>query len=230
MLLSVPTWLIHLLTVSEWLAAILLLHRYGTLMRRPEPRLLAYAMVPHLLAGVCVLRFHAGSDGGTAWLAAARVLTFAGSLALATATLRILLLLRGRGGHRSWLLWGSVPVLGLGWGLALALGSDTPSTAILRAANLGYLLFLVHLLLIHRRDRRLVPALSIAGFWLLLVFVAVTITTTHIAVDLHGLPSLSHDDLLHALSEATMTLSNSLVALGAYLAVRRQRRAAAPVV
>jgi hypothetical protein len=46
MLLSAPTWLIHLLTVGEWLAALLLLHRYGTLSRCPTLRLLALAMLP----------------------------------------------------------------------------------------------------------------------------------------------------------------------------------------
>lgn len=41
MLLSVPTWMIHLLTVSEWLAAILLLRRYAIRIDRPRAEALA---------------------------------------------------------------------------------------------------------------------------------------------------------------------------------------------
>lgn len=226
MLLSAPTWLIHLLTVTEWLTAMLLFHRCGTLVGRSALRLLAYAMVPHLFAGLCVLRFHVGGDSETAWLDAARYLTFTGSVALATATLHILLAIGGRDRRRNWLLPALVALLGLGWALVLALGAETPSAAILRAANLGYLLFLGNLLLIHRRDPQLLPPLSIAGFWLLLLFVAITITTTHIAVHRQGLPSLSHDDLLHGLSEAVLTVANSLVALGVYLRIRHHRRLA----
>jgi len=58
MLLSLPTWVIHLMTVSEWLAAILLLRRYAARIERPALAGFAYAMLPHLFGGLAILGFH----------------------------------------------------------------------------------------------------------------------------------------------------------------------------
>ena len=67
-----------------------------------------------------------------------------------------------------------------------------------------------------------------AGFRFLLVFVAVTIYTQHVAVNVMGLPSLSHADLLHGGSEAFLSVSNLMIALGALVQLRRLQSGAVP--
>ena len=215
MLLSLPTWIIHLLTVSEWLAAILLIRRYALRIGRPGLRIFAYAMLPHLAAGLLVLAFHASGDRATGLLTASRLMTFLGSLCLLAATL---LLLRTRRLPVAWLA-GALLVLGLAWGLGRLLASGG-ADALLPGANLMYLGFLVLLLVVHRRDRELFSPLSIAGFWFLLAFVAGTIAATRLATLRLGLPSLSHADLLHGASESLLSVSNFLIAVGAYRRLR----------
>mgnify|MGYP001824794520 CR=1 FL=1 len=78
MLLSLPTRIIHLLTVSEWLAAMVLFERYARAIDSAPLRLFALCMLPHLLAGPGILLFHASGDRWDASLATARTLTFAG--------------------------------------------------------------------------------------------------------------------------------------------------------
>ncbi|MFS8867239.1 DUF3593 domain-containing protein [Synechococcus sp. H65.1] len=71
-----------------------------------------------------------------------------------------------------------------------------------------YLLFLFFL----SRLRR-IPRLALVGFWLLLLFVAVSIPAGLYAQRHYG-TSLANVDLLHGGAEAFLTLSNILVALG----------------
>ncbi len=71
-----------------------------------------------------------------------------------------------------------------------------------------YLLFLFFL----SRLRR-IPRLSLIGFWMLLLFVAITIPAGLYA-QLHYGTSLANVDPLHGGAEAFLTLSNILVALG----------------
>jgi hypothetical protein len=78
---------------------------------------------------------------------------------------------------------------------------------------------------LRRRDPQLPPLLSIAGLWCLLVFVALSMATIHVTVDAQGLPSLSHNDLLHGLSESPLTLGNLMIVLGLWLWLRRIRQA-----
>jgi hypothetical protein len=219
MLLSLPTWLIHLFSVTEWFVAMLLFRRYGRLMQRWEPQLFASCMTPHLLAGLSILLFHLGGDTQRLLLEMARMLTFCGSLLLCASTLAMVLACKG---HSRGLALLIVP-LALAWALYLVLTNPEPSAAILHAANLLYLLFLVNLLWLHRLDRTLFSRLTIGGFWFLLVFVAVAIVNTWIATSRHGLPSLSHDDLLHGLSESLLSVSNLMVALGAYAQIKQSR-------
>ncbi|MCF7979440.1 MAG: DUF2499 domain-containing protein [Chromatiaceae bacterium] len=219
MLLSVPTWIIHLLTVSEWLAAILLFRRYAIRIERPRLRWFAYAMIPHLLAGLAVLGFHLSGDQADGLIALSRLLTFVGSLSLLSATL--LLLPEGRfprGGAAA-----VVMLLGLPWGLLQWSFGEAGAIALLPAANLAYLGFLVMLLVLYRQDRALFSALTVFGFWFLLVFVAVTITTTRIATLRLVLPSLSHADLLHGASESLLSVSNFLIAFGVYRRLQATR-------
>lgn len=218
MLLSLPTWIIHLLTVSEWLAAILLLRRYATRAGRPRLRWLAAAMLPHLLGGMAVLGFHLSGDRADWLIDLSRMLTFVGSLSLLSAAL--LLLPSGRLARARVGLAAAVMLVGLAWGLLqLSLGGSG-SASLLHAANLAYLGFLVMLVVLYRQDPVLFSPLTVFGFWFLLVFVAVTIITTRIATLSLGVPSLSHADLLHGASESLLSVANFLVAFGVYWRLR----------
>ncbi len=223
MLLSLPTWIIHILTVSEWLVALVLFERYGRAINSPQLRVFALCMVPHLFAGASMLLFHVGSDQWDAVLAAARVLTFVGSLMLLAAALWMLQL---RYSNKVWWL---VPLVLVG-GLAYAATSAEGAAALLPLTNSMYLVFLVALLFIRRADPRLFSWLTVAGFWFLLVFVIVTIFNQHLAVNVWGLPSLSHADTLHGASEAVLSVSNLMIALGVHLQLRRLRAQSSPAV
>lgn len=217
MLLSIPTWIIHLLTVTEWLAAIVLIRRYAAAIAQPRLALFALAMIPHLIGGLLVLGFHLSGDRSDLLIGGSRLLTFAGSLSLLGASLWLLAPRRIGGGVIVTLL-----IAGLSWaGWRLVEGGG--SAALLPGANLAYLGFLANLVLIYRKDRRLFSPISVVGFWFLLVFVVVTVISTRIAIDRFGLPSLTHADLLHGASESMMSVSNFLIAFGAYRRLRSTR-------
>ena len=214
MLLSLPTWIIHILTVSEWLVAIVLFARYGRAIDSASLRLFALCMVPHLIAGASMLLFHVGGDRWDVVLSAARGFTFVGSLMLLAA---IVAMLPSRHANRVWWL---VPVV-LAWGAWQVVAGSEGVAGLLPVTNTLYLAFLVTLLFVWRSDPRLFSALTVAGFWFLLVFVVVTLVNQHVAVNLRGLPSLSHADLLHGASEAVLSVSNLMIALGVHLQLRR---------
>lgn len=220
MLLSVPTWIIHLLTVSEWLTAIVLIRRYAMVIEHSGLRLFAYAMLPHLFGGLMVLAFHVSGDQTRELIDASRVLTFIGSLSLLTATLLILRPVRAHGALLPALVIGTAII----WAVWRVLTTGSPA-ALLPGTNVTYLVFLVALLAAYRRDPALFSPISVFGFWFLLVFVAVTITATYIATERLGLPSLTHADLLHGGSESFLSISNLLIAIGAY---RRLKQPASP--
>ncbi|WP_200234791.1 DUF2499 domain-containing protein [Thiohalocapsa halophila] len=209
--MSIPTWIIHLLTVSEWLTALLLIHRYGVRIARPGLRLFAVAMLPHLVGGLLVLAFHASGDRVDGLLDTARLFTFLGSWSLLAATLWLLLRARSKA---VWVVAGLMAA-GVGWGVSRLLGK-ADAAALLPGASLAYLAFLVLLLVLQRREPVLFSPVTVVGFWLLLVFVAGTIAATVFATERLGLPSLSHADLLHRGSELLLTVSNLLIALGVY--------------
>lgn len=216
MLLSWPTWIIHLLTVSEWAVAMGLFWRYGRAIRRRELQVFALCMTPHLISGLLILAFHASGDTARSLLAVSRLTSFGGSLLLLAATLTMVpvpvpVLERWRAG-----VWWLVPLGLIGGAVAYWPLLGEHSAAVLRAANVGYLLFLVALLWVYRTDRLLFSRLTIGGFWFLLVFVAVTLASTRIATVALNLPSLSHADALHGLSESLLSIGNLLVALGVY--------------
>lgn len=213
MLLSLPTWIIHLLTVSEWLAAMVLFERHGRYAGLPQLRVFALCMAPHLIGGLSLLAFHASGDQWPAALEAARALSYLGSLMLLCATLAMLPLRHAR------LSWWLVPA-GIAWAGARLAAQPDGAAALLPGTNLLYLCFLVALIAVRRTDQRLFSRLSILGFWFLLVFVAVTIASMHFAVDRMNQPSLSHLDWLHGASESLLSVSNLLIALGALRKVR----------
>jgi hypothetical protein len=215
MLLSIPTWIIHLLTVTEWLAAIVLIRRYANVIDDRRLALFALAMIPHLIGGLLVLGFHRSGDGAAWLIGTARLFTFAGSLSLLAVSLWIL---QPRWIRGAWLaaLVLTIGVVWVGWQLS----SGGGSMALLPATNLAYLSFLITLLLLYRRDRSLFSPVSVFGFWFLLVFVAVTIVASRVATTRLGLPSLTHADLLHGASESLLSVSNFLIAYGAYRRLR----------
>ncbi len=223
MLLSPGNWLIHSLSVTEWLAALLLIHRYAARIQRPGLKLFAFAMLPHLVGGLLVLGFHLSGDR-TGWLLdASRVLTFLGSLSLLTATL---CMLRLGGRARVWptplmvlVLVAPTWVLALAWGLSRMLGG-AGAAGLMPGTNLLYVSFLVLLVVVQRRAPIVFSPVTVAGFWFLLVFVAGAVTATTIATHWLGLPSLSHADALHGASEALLTVSNLLIVLGVALRLR----------
>ena len=222
MLLSWPTWAIHLFTVTEWAVAMGLFWRYGRLIQRRELQVFAICMGPHLMSGLLILGFHLSGDTVHGLLEVSRLTNFGGSLMLLAAILAMVPALRR---WPPW-VWGIVPV-GFVW-VASAhwplLGEH--STAVLRAANVAYLAFLLGLIWAYRTDRVLFSPLTIGGFWFLLIFVAVTMFTTRIATVELGLPSLSHADLLHGLSESLLSIANLLVALGVYRQIEARRKPA----
>jgi len=65
-------------------------------------------------------------------------------------------------------------------------------------------------------------------FTFLLLFGAVTIYTQHVAMNAPGVPSLSDADLLHGGSEAFLSISNLMIALGALVQLRRWSSAKLP--
>lgn len=210
MLLSPATWVIHLLTVSEWALAMGLVWRYGQVRGCPALQQFACAMIPHLLAGILLLLFHLSGDSQLMLLHGARLLTATGSVLLCAVTAALLFSVPW---HRPLLALAALAALLLAYGIAP-----------LAIANLSYGLFLLQLVLLYRRDPTLWAPLTIAGFWLLLVFVAATAVATRIVTVDYGLPSLTHHDVLHGASESLLTLSNLLIVLG----LRQRLRALAP--
>ncbi|MBK1640514.1 hypothetical protein CKO12_01195 [Chromatium okenii] len=207
MLLSLPTWFIHIATVGEWLVAMFLFWQYGRLIQNRKLQFFALSMTPHLCAGIFILLFHSSNDTHVLYLTVASFLTFTGSLLLLTAALTLLL-------NQYWRWSGLVIGSGLIWILMQWSLFGENSALFLRAANLYHISFLLVLLAVYRRQPTLFSPLIISGFWLLLVFVAVTLLSTQIAVTQQGLPSLSHHDLLHGLSESVLSVSNLLIAIG----------------
>jgi len=72
------------------------------------------------------------------------------------------------------------------------------------------------------------PRLALAGFWLQLLFVAVTLGAAIFARQRYGL-GLAQHDALHGFAESFLCLSNALVAVGFSRALRARRRAAGGV-
>lgn len=56
--LSIPTWVIHISSVIEWIAAIWLVWIYSEVSRNPAWRGLAIAMLPLLISAMCACTWH----------------------------------------------------------------------------------------------------------------------------------------------------------------------------
>lgn len=56
--LSIPTWIIHISSVVEWIAAISLIWRYGDVIQNPAWRALSVGMLPALVSAMCACTWH----------------------------------------------------------------------------------------------------------------------------------------------------------------------------
>jgi hypothetical protein len=56
--LSIPTWVIHISSVIEWIAAIWLIWTYGEITEKPYWGGLSFAMLPALVSAMCACTWH----------------------------------------------------------------------------------------------------------------------------------------------------------------------------
>lgn len=56
--LSIPTWIIHISSVLEWLVAIGLVARFAQVIHNPAWRALAWGMLPSLASAMCACTWH----------------------------------------------------------------------------------------------------------------------------------------------------------------------------
>ncbi|MFM7471203.1 MAG: DUF2499 domain-containing protein [Nodosilinea sp. LVE1205-7] len=67
--LSLPTWIIHISSVLEWMAAMLLVWRFALVSRRLVWRWLAIAMMPALVSAMAACTWHFFDNApGLSWL------------------------------------------------------------------------------------------------------------------------------------------------------------------
>jgi len=211
MLLSLPTWIVHISSMAEWGIAILLLYRYGTLINRPDIQRFALLMIPHWIGGLCVLAFHTTGDSLSVLLDASKVINFFGSTSLLYASLQII-----KGVETPTNALAAMPLFL--WPFLHLMGEKSTYElfidGIFQVSSLVYLLFLVSLIFLYRKDRTVFSKLTISGFWFVLVFVSFTLVCMHFAMNVRGYATLSHDDFLHGLAESFLSISNLMIVLG----------------
>jgi hypothetical protein len=85
--LSIPTWIVHFLSVTEWLVAIGLVWNYATVSENPLWRGFAVAMIPALISAICVCTWHWFDNAPSlAWLGTLQAfMTLLGNCALMVA-------------------------------------------------------------------------------------------------------------------------------------------------
>lgn len=90
--LSLPTWIIHILSVLEWTLAIWLVWQYAAVSQNHTWKKLSIAMLPALISAVCICVWHFFDNAPSlAWLGMAQaIMTFVGNCTLMLA---------------AWLLW-----------------------------------------------------------------------------------------------------------------------------
>jgi hypothetical protein len=224
MLLSIPTWIIHISSMVEWGLASLFLYRYGQALRREDIKKFALLMLPHWAGGWCVIAFHLTSDTVLFWLDASKVVNFVGSICLLYGSIQLLLSHRAK---QATLTLSALMVLmvfqpiqtfpELYWRAKII-------DAIFQLSSVIYFVFLVSLLFVYRRDKSVFSPITVFGFWFVLFFVAVTIVCMHFS-KLRGYPTLTHDDVLHGFAESLLTLSNLLIVIG----IQQQRKQATAI-
>jgi len=56
--LSIPTWIIHISSVIEWIVAIFLIWRFAEVKNLPAWRSLSFGMLPALVSAMCACTWH----------------------------------------------------------------------------------------------------------------------------------------------------------------------------
>ena len=56
--LSIPTWIIHVSSVIEWIVAIALVWKYGEITQNHYWRALSWGMLPSLVSAMCACTWH----------------------------------------------------------------------------------------------------------------------------------------------------------------------------
>jgi hypothetical protein len=56
--LSIPTWVIHISSVLEWIVAIWLIWRFAAISRNLAWRALSWGMLPALISAMCACTWH----------------------------------------------------------------------------------------------------------------------------------------------------------------------------
>ena len=216
MLLSFPNWIIHISSALEWGIGAALIYRYGKLTGKRNIRLFGLAMLPHWIGSFFVLGYHISTDSIPLLLDMSEVINFFGSIALLWATLILLKTTKKKQAAGYTAAFAAIVFAGKPQSY---MGADIFDT-ILQLSSVVYLTFLVLLLVLFRRDRTIFSALTVAGFWFVLVFISVTVYCIYLATVVRGYPTLSHDDLLHGLAESLLTVSNLMIAIGAHRKIR----------
>ncbi|MCT0253679.1 MULTISPECIES: DUF2499 domain-containing protein [unclassified Synechocystis] len=74
--LSIPTWMVHVSSVIEWMVAIALVSRYATREGYGHWRILSWAMVPALVSAMCACTWHFFDNASQLnWLVTIQALT-----------------------------------------------------------------------------------------------------------------------------------------------------------
>jgi hypothetical protein len=96
--LSIPTWIIHVSSVIEWVVAIWLIWTYSEVSRNPAWRALSLAMLPALVSAMCACTWHLFDNAsGLEWLVTLQAaMTLVGNMTLCAA---------------GWWIWRSAQVL-----------------------------------------------------------------------------------------------------------------------
>ncbi|RXK87793.1 DUF3593 domain-containing protein [Chlorobaculum sp. 24CR] len=219
MLLSPLNWLIHLFSSLEWGVALVMLYRYGQFIGRRDVRRFALFMLPHWVGSWFVLFYHITGDTIMRFLELSEAINLLGSVALLYATLKIL-----KGEEKREAKPAKAWMGALFGGVALAAGSgSTPYSfmmgsswfdAVLQISSFVYMTFLVLLLKVRKQDPEAFSALTVAGFWFVLVFISVTVVCMYIAMHVLGYQSLSHNDFLHGFAESLLSVSNLMIVIG----------------
>jgi hypothetical protein len=89
--LSISTWIVHISSVLEWLAAMALVWRFAGAIGQPQWRLLTWAMLPALVSAFCACTWHFFDNAPSLnWLVTLQAaLTVAGNCTLCLAAWQI---------------------------------------------------------------------------------------------------------------------------------------------
>jgi hypothetical protein len=95
---------------------------------------------------------------------------------------------------------------------------------------LPYLIFLYFIYRIYKLDPRLLGRRTFIGFCTMLGFIFVTAVSGYIAIKVLGARTLAHIDILHAVSEFGLTVTNGLIAFGLKKQLSELSKTSAPPV